>query len=235
MRTLLACGAIPNNWSHEAEMRASSLPIACQYWLDIAQQIYRTPPTTKMTRHRLKELSLEELVQILLSITGQRLASQLLFDKVLCHRVHSSRACGTLGVPLVLLFAGPPGHGKTVLSERLATAIADGRSQKIPCEQHKDTYAMFGAYAPYQGSEKGSLLNNFLCDNDDSSIRVVLLDEFDKTESEVVDGLLNVFDRAEYFDRSGRKVTCRNVTTCRNGHVPQRHLHPDGQLPRHAH
>ncbi len=229
VRTLLACGANPFNWSEEAEMRdwTSRYSIACRYWLEIAQAMCRTSPMTEMMRRRLKELSLEELVQVLLGITGQRLASQLLFDQILCHKVHASRALGGSGVPLVLLFAGPPGHGKTILADRVAAAIGNARSQKIPCEQHKDTYAMFGSYAPYQGSEKGSLLNNFLCDNDDSSIKVVLLDEFDKTGENVVDGLLNVFDRAEYFDRrerSGRKVTCKNVifiltANCLDAHI----------------
>jgi len=106
--------------------------------------------------------------------------------------------------PLVLLFAGPSGHGKTELAIRMGDLLSL-ESVMVDCTEMKHETDMFGPKAPYQGYDKGSPLNNHLA-KWAGQRSVVFLDEFDKTLEDVRKGLLLLFQAGDYRDRRNRKL-----------------------------
>lgn len=93
--------------------------------------------------------------------------------------------------PLVLLFAGPSGHGKTELAQNLGRLLSlDLHS--VNCTHLRHETDLFGPWSPYQGWEKGSATNNFLASHNNESC-IVFMDEFEKTHEEVRQALLLPF------------------------------------------
>jgi len=105
--------------------------------------------------------------------------------------------------PLVLLFAGPSGHGKTELALRMGDLLSL-ESVTVDCTEMEHETDMFGPKAPYHGYDKGSPLNNHLA-KWAGQRSVVFLDEFDKTKEEVRKGLLLLFQSGDYRDRRDKK------------------------------
>lgn len=97
--------------------------------------------------------------------------------------------------PLVFVFAGPSGHGKTELARNMGNLL-NIQHVEIDCSDKLFESDLFGPKAPFVGSDKGSPLNNFLVQN--SGVRsVVFLDEFSRTDIGIYDALLEVFDTGE--------------------------------------
>jgi ATP-dependent Clp protease ATP-binding subunit ClpB len=92
--------------------------------------------------------------------------------------------------PLVMVFAGPPGHGKTELAQQLGDLLGV-KQDTVACSQMNCEFELFGAKLGYDRSQEGSKLNNLLAQNDGLS-SVAFLDEFDKTSSKVCEALLTV-------------------------------------------
>ena len=87
--------------------------------------------------------------------------------------------------PFVMLFAGPPGHGKTELAGQLRDLLCV-KHISISCAQiMSDTQLL--------RSSDGSQLNNPLSHRR-GECSVVFLDEFDKTTQEVCDSLLAIME-----------------------------------------
>lgn len=102
--------------------------------------------------------------------------------------------------PLVLLFAGPSGHGKTELARNLGRLLGfDLRN--VDCTNLKRETDLFGPWFPYQGWEKGSVVNNFLAGHN-ARQSIVFLDEFEKTEDEVRQALLVPFDSGKSQEKA---------------------------------
>ncbi|KAL2018654.1 hypothetical protein VTK56DRAFT_489 [Thermocarpiscus australiensis] len=101
--------------------------------------------------------------------------------------------------PLVLLFAGPSGHGKTELAQNLGQLLSLDL-QKVDCTHLRHETDLFGPWSPYRGSNKGSTVNNFLAGQNGKRC-IVFLDEFEKTTDEVRRALLIPFQSGEYRDR----------------------------------
>lgn len=95
--------------------------------------------------------------------------------------------------PLVLMFAGPSGHGKTELAQSLGTLIS-ATIIALDCSTFKREDEMFGPRCPYQGYQLGSRLNNFLTENSGRR-SIVFMDEFEKTSVEIRNALLIPFDQ----------------------------------------
>jgi ATP-dependent Clp protease ATP-binding subunit ClpA len=85
--------------------------------------------------------------------------------------------------PLVLLFAGSSGHGKTELARNLGRLLGLD-FQAVNCTNLKWESDPFGPQAPYVA-------------NQDAQRRIVFLDEFEKTEDEVRKILLVPFDNGK--------------------------------------
>ena len=104
----------------------------------------------------------------------------------------------------VMLFAGPPGHGKTELATQLGKLVVSSEesSIKIQCETLETKWELqgnignlchlwtAGSALGYQGNDKGSPLNNFVGTHNGKD-GVVVLDEFEKTGSKKDWTLLN--------------------------------------------
>lgn len=100
------------------------------------------------------------------------------------------------GRPLVLLFAGPSGHGKTEVARNLGRLLGTPL-KTVDCTHLDFETDLFGPWSPYQGWEKGSAVNNYLVSNSGKRC-VVFMDEFEKTKDKVRQALLLPFESGEY-------------------------------------
>ncbi|KAK3294138.1 P-loop containing nucleoside triphosphate hydrolase protein [Chaetomium fimeti] len=120
----------------------------------------------------------------------------LLLDRFLAHlSMPTSR-------PLVLLFAGPSGHGKTEVARNLGWLLGMDL-QTVDCTHLKAETDLFGPWPPFEGWDEDSAVNNYLVSHSGKRC-VVFMDEFEKTKDEVRRALLLPFESGEYRDRRVR-------------------------------
>ncbi|KAI0157341.1 P-loop containing nucleoside triphosphate hydrolase protein [Xylariaceae sp. FL1272] len=168
-------------------------------------QRYRLFEATRMqapsSRYRMvaKRRGVPELLGIRHTIIGQEDAAERLREWLIINLTESE------GKPLVFVFAGPSGHGKTELARSLGSLLNTDMTN-IDCTNHKSSHTFFGPIAPYCGSTEGSPLNNFLVRTSGQRC-VVFLDEFEKTDREIHNNLLVVFQDGEYTDRRDTLVS----------------------------
>ena len=112
--------------------------------------------------------------------------------------------------PLVMLFMGPTGTGKTELAMRLAKELWNDESRYLLSNMgsidHKTN--IIGAPPGYIGYEHGSPILNFLSTKDSG---VIILDEIEKIgqNKHIADVFLEIFDKGTTTDNRGRKLNCR--------------------------
>ncbi|KAL8781309.1 MAG: hypothetical protein Q9213_006057 [Squamulea squamosa] len=136
---------------------------------------------------------------------SDRLAARTVQEWLTSHALHH------IEMPLVLLFTGPSGHGKTELAKRMGELLSLPLL-KIDCTQIRFTTDLFGPQAPYAGHQAGSPLNNFPTDQSGQKA-VVFLDEFEKTTNDVHKSLLLLFDEGFYVDHRtvGKRADCTKI------------------------
>jgi len=117
--------------------------------------------------------------------------------------------------PLVMLFMGPTGVGKTELAITLTRELwgDDGRALLFNMGAATDKSVITGAAPGYVGYEDSSPILNFISSYDSG---IVILDEFEKVtqsgnnrERQIQDAFLEVFDKGSTTDNRGRKINCR--------------------------
>lgn len=188
-----------------AEVRAAlcrTFNLLQRYHFKMASLLPRKTPRQKQVA---EAFNLTPLFEIPYQIIGQRLAAKTVQEWLMSYALHH------IDMPLVLLFTGPSGHGKTELAKRMGKLLSLP-FLKIDCTQLRHETDLFGAQAPYQGWQDGSLLNNFLTDQTGQKA-VVFLDEFDKMNHEVYKSLLLLFDEGFYKDRraQGKPLDCSKI------------------------
>lgn len=163
-----------------------TMNISHRYYLERAAKTKRPS-----VRHRqiAKLRNAEGLLGIPYFLVGQTSAANILLQKLLSHMMVPSKR------PLVLVFAGPSGHGKTELARRLGHLLSL-ELEVVDCTIFTRGTELFGPRAPYVGSERGSPLNNFLAKHDGERC-IVFLDEFEKTTPEIHQTLLLPFDNGK--------------------------------------
>ena len=135
---------------------------------------------------------------------GQQLATTQVLRQITSRLLFNSQK------PLVLLFTGLSGHGKTELARCLG-GLLSWEMIVVDCTMMQHNTDMFGPWAPYSGSEVGSQLNNHLSEWDGKRT-VVFLDHFDKTRDNVRQAMLLLFESGAYTDRrNNKRIDCSKV------------------------
>lgn len=109
--------------------------------------------------------------------------------------------------PISFLFLGPTGVGKTETAKALAALYfhGEGNMIRLNMSEYADANGLtrlLGA-APGQGDERGELTDKI----HDHPSSLVLLDEFEKASSQILDLFLQVFDDGRLTDSKGRTVS----------------------------
>ena len=155
------------------------------------------PKMMEVAKQVAEAFEIEHLFQLPYHIVGQLPAIQELTNTLTSYLLMNSRR------PLVLLFAGPSGHGKKEVACRI------GASQSldimhVDCTEMETESDLFGPKAPKSGYERGSPLNNFLVEHDGCR-SVVLLDKFEATTDSVRKAMLSLLDTGHYRNRIDNK------------------------------
>ncbi|XP_049763291.1 caseinolytic peptidase B protein homolog [Schistocerca cancellata] len=116
--------------------------------------------------------------------------------------------------PLVFLFLGSSGIGKTELAKQLATYLHRGkpggfiRLDMSEYQEKHEVAKLIGAPPGYIGHDDGGQLTKRLkqCPN-----AVVLFDEVDKAHPDVLTVLLQLFDEGRLTDGKGKTIECKNA------------------------
>lgn len=117
--------------------------------------------------------------------------------------------------PLVFLFLGSSGIGKTELAKQLAAYIhknkQDGfiRLDMSEYQEKHEVAKLIGAPPGYVGHDDGGQLTKLLkkCPN-----AVVLFDEVDKAHPDILTVLLQLFDEGRLTDGKGKTIVCKSAT-----------------------
>ncbi|KAI1860451.1 hypothetical protein JX265_009850 [Neoarthrinium moseri] len=146
----------------------------------------------------------EDVLGVYQMVIGQSIATRWLNDKLLTYLARQVKR------PLVLVFAGPSGHGKTELARQFG-GLMSLDIHEVDCTIFKRENELFGPRKPYEGWESGSPLNNFLS-RKSGERSIVFLDEFEKTSEEIHNTLLIPFQDGRYEDRrDDSRVDCSNT------------------------
>ncbi|KAJ1967214.1 hypothetical protein H4R35_006776, partial [Dimargaris xerosporica] len=137
--------------------------------------------------------------------------------------------------PLVFLFLGSSGVGKTELAKQVARYIhKDDKSAFIRVDmsefQSKHEVAKFiGSPPGYVGYEEGGQLTDKLskCPN-----AVVLLDEVEKAHPDVLTIMLQVFDEGRLTDGKGQTVTCKDAIFILTSNLAQHEIADEAEALR---
>ena len=174
-----------NKWCTSAASArlARTANLTQRYYLERAAK-------TKKPSIRQRQIAIHRNAEALLGIPyfliGQTMAANCLQQKLLSHIMVASNR------PLVLVFAGPSGHGKTELARALGHLLSL-ELEVVDCTIVNRESDLFGPRHPYVGADRGSPLNNFLAKNAGERC-IVFLDEFEKTTSDIHQALLLPFD-----------------------------------------
>lgn len=116
--------------------------------------------------------------------------------------------------PLVFLFLGSSGIGKTELAKQMAAYIHKNKPNgfiRLDMSEYQEKHEvakLIGAPPGYIGHDEGGQLTKLLrkCPN-----AVVLFDEVDKAHPDVLTVLLQLFDEGRLTDGKGKTIECKNA------------------------
>ena len=116
--------------------------------------------------------------------------------------------------PLVFLFLGSSGIGKTELAKQVSKYVhkddkkAFVRIDMSEYQEKHEVAKLIGAPPGYVGHEDGGQLTKKLKQNPEA---VVLFDEVDKAHPDVLTVLLQLFDEGRLTDGKGKTIECKNA------------------------
>lgn len=168
---------------------ARTMNLTQRYYLNKSMRMKK--PSIR-ARQVAKIRSSEALLGVPYFLIGQTAAANLVINHLLCHMIQNPVRQTR---PLVMVFAGPSGHGKTELARKLGHLLSL-ELQVVDCTSVSREADLFGPRAPFNGSAQGSPLNNFLTRKAGERC-IVFLDEFEKTGAEIHNALLLPFDNGE--------------------------------------
>jgi ATP-dependent Clp protease ATP-binding subunit ClpA len=162
---------------------ARTSTLSQRYYLERAAKTKKPSRRQTQVAQRMKA---EPLLGIANFLIGQTIAAKSLLATLLAHLTEPGKK------PLVLVFAGPSGHGKTELARRLGHLLSL-ELEVVDCTIFNREMELFGPRHPYVGAERGTPLNNFLAKNHEQRC-IVFLDEFEKTSPDIHKTLLLPFE-----------------------------------------
>lgn len=171
---------------------ARTCSLSQRYYLERAAKTKKPSRRQQQVAQRMKA---EPLLGIANFLIGQTTAAKALLDTLLAHITEPGKK------PLVLVFAGPSGHGKTELARRLGHLLSL-EIEVVDCTIFNREMELFGPRHPYVGAERGTPLNNFLAKYHGERC-IVFLDEFEKTSPDIHKALLFPFENGWF-----RKFPC---------------------------
>lgn len=115
--------------------------------------------------------------------------------------------------PLVLLFAGPRGHGKRELAKQLGHVL-HSEPEYVDCSTVRRDDKLFGSS---QADGAGSLLNYFLATKTGKR-SIVFMDEFDKPDEAVCNTLLMAFYQGALLHWLASVFVQAETEVCRRVH-----------------
>lgn len=196
------CGSRQTTWLHSTAKRklASNLNLTHRYNLERAS---RTPKPSVRQKQVAERNKAEGLLGLPYFLIGQSLAANRLLQTCINHLADRKER----PKPLVIVFAGPSGHGKTELARRLGYLMSL-ELEVVDCTIVTREMELFGGRHPYVNAGEGTPINNFLARNSGQRC-IVFMDEFEKTTKEIHQALLLPFDNGEYQDRRNlKKIDC---------------------------
>ncbi len=107
------------------------------------------------------------------------------------------------------LFLGPTGVGKTETTKALA-AVFFGKEEsviRLDMSEYATDDALKRLIGSFEGGKAGVLASKLR----EQSYGVLLLDEFEKTNKQVLDLFLQILDEGFFSDMSGKRVNARNL------------------------
>ncbi|RYP42249.1 hypothetical protein DL767_000413 [Monosporascus sp. MG133] len=174
---------------------AKSLSLSQRYNLYRSSKV---KPHSGREKELLARQSAGEVLGLHQMIVAQSIATRWLKKKLLVYLALQKKR------PLILVFAGPSGHGKTALAQRFGDLMSL-ELHVVDCTIFKQDNELFGPRAPYSGYEGGSPLNNFLVRKAGCRC-IVFMDEFEKTSKDIHNTLLLPFQDGRYEDRRNGKI-----------------------------
>ena len=194
----------PDRWCIQEvrEALCRTLTLLQRYILWKAERISKPSVGEKQSA---KEHGIMPLFEAPYNIIGQQQATRQVMESVMPQYDFEKDK------PLILLFTGPSGHGKTQLAEDMGRLLSLDIFT-VDCTSKQNETDMFGPQAPYMGYKEGSSLNNHLVKMAGQKT-VIFLDEFDKATDEVHRAMLLLFESGQYYDRreNNKAVDCKHV------------------------
>lgn len=215
-------------WCREPAVRrklAQTLDLSQRYFL--AREARAKKPSARHAQVAMG-FKMQSLLGIQYFLIGQTSAAVSLKAKLLAYTTLPSNR------PLVLVFAGPSGHGKTELARKLGELL-NLPLRVVDCTIYNKEADLFGYRPPHLKASEGTPANNFLA-NHAGKRCIMFLDEFEKTTEDVHKSLLIPFDNGEsVFYSPSFFSSSTDTQTRRVRRPPQQHhyqLHQDDLDPR---
>jgi len=172
--------------------------------LDFVQQKTNMPVGVITDGEREKLIHLEELLHE--RIVGQDEAIEVISDALRRARAgvrNMNRPMGTF------LFIGPTGVGKTEVAKTLAESFfgSEGAMSRLDMSEYQSDEGLDKLIGSFENGRVGALTKILK----ERPYGVLLLDEFEKTSSLVLDLFLQILDEGIFHDMGGKKVNARNI------------------------
>lgn len=156
---------------------------------------------------RVEEFSEELLSRFLSKIHGQQDNMEVIVKKVVTwvNRPDAHK------LPLVFMFAGTSGTGKTYTAEMICNSLkSQGYSSvKVPMNEYKnegDVWKLLGSSAGYIGSDKDTAL---VAAHRKSDKLVILFDEMEKAHPSIFETIMTLMEKGELTNGNGEKFDFR--------------------------